>query len=361
MPLAPSLEELTKMKKDQLQKSIDGEKIMNQPVPNVQSDLALGFSKIGIIGAGGAGKVAAIRAIKSIDPSVIRVQTLDTSGVETVIDNVTSTKIGELNGSGKLRSENIDIISNFVSDWITKNTFEDVTIIVHSLAGGSGSIITPLLVDEIARQGKIAIIIGIVDTESEIDTTNVFNSLKTYDNITNNRKYYLPTVLFDNKYGRAVVDQGIDETIVNLVAILTTPFIGLDTQDRVKFLNPHVFGDVTHGIKLISVTNKISEDWNDKIGMIIPQTEYNKIDAVLLISKVEVHHPITTLCSVSFRGYYEGTGIDYLVSIGYNIPQDFVKSLNDRIHSFKSVSEIQKTNFGSEYEIGKETRKGLVL
>lgn len=369
MPLAPSLEELTNKKQASLQASQSSENIqgdtMSQdsvvPTKSIQSDLALGFTKVGIIGAGGAGKVAAIRASKFLSSTGTKITTIDTSGVETRIENVESIKIGDLNGSGKLRSENVEIISNFINDWITKTTFEDVTIILHALAGGSGSIITPLLIDEITRQGKIAIMIGIVDTESEIDTTNVFNSLRTYDNIVNKRKCYLPTVLFDNKFGRPTVDKGIDTVVKNLVDILIIPFVGLDTQDRVKFLNPHIFPDVEHGIKLISITNDLDKDWDDKLGMIIPETSYTKVDAVLLISKKDNHRSIETLCSVSFRGYYENDGSDYIVSIGYHIPQDFVKALNNRIHSFKSVTEVKKTSFASEYEIGQESKKGLVL
>lgn len=327
---------------------------------SIHTDLSFGFSKVGIIGAGGAGKIAAIRASKLLSPSSTRITTIDTSGVDTSIENVESIKIKDLNGSGKLRRENIEPISNFIADYVSKASFEDVTIIINSLSGGSGSIIGSLITDEIIRQNKIVIMIGIIDTDSEIDTTNAFNSLRSYNNIIEQRKWYLPTVLFDNNFGRPTVDKGIDTIIQYLTTLLTTPYIGLDKQDRVKFLNPHIFDSVEYGMKLICITNDQIGDWDKSLGLIYPDNEYDKLDAILSITKKDNHLTIKKLCSVTFKGYYE-EGTDFVASIGYQIPQNFVATLNDKIHNYKSVGNIKKTSFDSEYDIGEKSNKGIIL
>ena len=361
--LAPTFDDLkrqTHEKQSQLNKAQGEQKVMDQS-KNHHGDVSNGLPKITILGTGGAGKVSVIRCSKMISPTYARLITIDTSGSDTPIENVTSLKIKNLNGSGKLRRENIEDITNFVNTFASKeDNFSDVNIIISSYSGGSGSTLCPLLIDEILRKGKIAIVIGIIDTDSEIDTINTFNTLRSIDNFVSQHKAYLPAIFFNNSFGRPVVDKGIDTVIKNLVKFLTSPYVGLDIQDRIKFLNPNAFG-VEYGIKLISISNDISKDWDTSLGMIIPQQECSKLDAVLTITKIDNHISINTLCSVTFRGYYDDEGPDFLISIGYQIPKELVTSLNNKIHEYKSVSGSKRTEFTSEYEIGETTHKGMIL
>jgi hypothetical protein len=361
--LAPTFDDLKRQtleKKIQFNQSQGEQQVMDQSKTH-HGDLSNGLSKISIIGTGGAGKVAAIRCSKMVQPTYTQIVTIDTSGSDIPVENVTSLKIKNLNGSGKLRRENIEDITNFVNNFASKeDSFSDVNIIISSYSGGSGSTLCPLLVDEILRKGKIAIVIGIIDTDSEIDTVNTFNTFRSLDNFVSQHKAYLPTILFNNSFGRPVVDKGVDTVIKNLIKFLTTPYIGLDVQDRIKFLNPNAFG-VEPGIKLVSISTDLTKDWDNSLGMIIPQQEYTKLDAILSITKVDNHVNINTLCSVTFKGYYDEEGPDFLISIGYQIPKELVASLNGKIHEYKSVSGSKRTEFSSEYEIGETTNKGMVL
>lgn len=365
MSLAPSFDDLEKRikakKTIQQNQTHQGEQtIMNQN--NAHGDLSNGLSKVTILGTGGAGKVAAIRCSKLVPPTSTRIVTIDTSGSDNFNENVESYKIKNLNGSGKLRKENIEDITNFVNSFASKEeSFSEVNIIISSYAGGSGSTLCPLLINEILRKGKIVIVVGIIDTDSEIDTINTFNTFRSIDNFVSQHKAYLPAILFNNAFGRGIVDKGIDTTISNLIKFLTTPYIGLDVQDRIKFLNPNAFNGIDPGIKLLSISSELDKDWDTSLGMIIPQQEYNKLDAILSITQVDNHVKINTLCSVTFKGYYEDKGSDFLISIGYQIPKELVTSLNSKIHEYKSVSESKRTEFSSEYEIGETTNKGMVL
>lgn len=363
MGLAPTFEELEAMK---LQNKSTHEVVKtmsnSEEIPIEHRDFSYGFSKIAVIGTGGAGKMAAIRYAKSSDPECNRVITIDTSGIQADIPNIEAFKIKDLNGSGKLRKGNIEAISNFIADFTSKTVFELVNIVITSCSGGSGSVIAPLLVDEILRQDKIAIVIGIIDTDSEIDTTNAFNCLRTYDNISKNRKAYIPTVLFDNTNSRQTVDRGIDTILKNLAFVLTTPFIGLDLQDRIKFLNPQVFDDVDCGVKLLNISTRDDGEWESDLGLIINPPEPEKIDSVMIITHSDIHIGIKKRCSVIFRGYFDTPNTKNVVaSAGYQIPPDFIKNLNADIHAFKSTLTTKPTEFVSEYEIGSTNKNGLVL
>lgn len=362
MSLAPSFNDLDK-KKSSSQSGV--QKVMQQEFnPNTitsHQDLSYGFSKITIIGTGGAGKTAAIRYAKTIDPESARVITIDTSGVPSDIPNVESIKIKDLNGSGKLRKNCIEPISNFIADFTSKTTFELVNIIICSTAGGSGSVLAPLLVDEILRQNKIAIVIAIIDTDSEVDTVNAFNCLKTFDNIAANRKAYLPMILFNNSFGRSVVDNGIDTIIKNLHLVLNVPYIGLDIQDRIKFLAPSAFDSVDTGVKLLNISKRPDGEWEKDIGLVIPTDEHEKLDAMMIVTHISDNLKPTKRCSVIFRGYYEEAGENIIASIGYQIPAQLIKELNGEIHAFKSTNTKPKTDINSEYEIGKTDNRGMVL
>ena len=236
-----------------------------------------------------------------------------------------------------------------------------VNIVLFSLSGGSGSVIGPLLVDEILRQKKIAVILGIVDTDSEVDTINAFNSLKTIDNFATNRKAYIPMVLFDNNSGRATVDRGIDSILTNLKDLLAVPYIGLDLQDRIKFLSPNAFDNIEPGAKLLNLSRRSDGEWEEKMGLVIPDESHEKLDAVIIISHRESNIQLTKRCTVTYRGYYE-EGVDLIASIGYQIPEKFVKDLNANIHAFRSTTVKKKTSISSEYDIGESSSSnGLIL
>ena len=372
MSLAPKLDELKK-KQEELsshQSTISsGEQsimdqsaeVNNQNITTSHLDLSYGFEKVAVIGTGGAGKVCTMRYAKVADPESIRVITIDTSGVPSDIKNIEAIKIKDLNGAGKLRRNCIEPISDFIADYVTKSHFELVNVIVASFSGGSGSVICPLLVDEILRQDKIAIVIGIIDTDSEVDTINALNCLKTFDNIASNRKGYLPMILFNNSNGRGVVDNGIDIMLNNIYSLLNIPYIGLDIQDRIRFLNPQAFdGVTTGGIRLLNITKQPKGDWETELGLVIPE-EPEKIDAMMLITHLSENLKPSKRCSVIFRGHYEASGENMVAAIGYQIPEQFIKDLNADIHAFKSTNTKKATAIECEYQIGETDKRGIVL
>jgi len=366
MALAPSLkdvEQLSKTKQPQGAPMAKNEEV-SKAISNFEElDLAInGIVEYSIIGCGGAGKVAAIRFAKTqtkvSKPPVIT--TIDTSGVSSKIEGVESLCIEGLQGSGKLRRENADAIKSFATDYVERNEFAPVNILVFSAAGGSGSVIGPVLLAEILRQGKIAIVITLVDIDSATDSVNSFNLLKTLDNISKSKGAYVPTVLFDNSNGRFKVDSGIDSTLANLAELLSQPLIGLDTQDRLRFLNPIEFDGVTAGIKLLNLSRTKDGGWEDNGQFDLPDTN-DRIDAALIISQLADHLTLDKRCVVTFRGYRDDDQSNLIASVGYPLPESVIKMLNATIHAHKSSTPTKETKVQAEYEIGKDSGGGLIL
>lgn len=369
---APSLSELAKRSKtDKQDKSLPGDTatmkpVTNTVVPEAQESPTFfdhapeGVVKWRLFGTGGAGKSAALHYSKS-NRFNTEITTIDTSGVEEISQGVESIRIEGLNGSGKYRAKNIDPIMTFISDYVPQTRFADVNVIVHSFSGGSGSVIAPLLVDEILRQNKIAIVIGILDTDSEIDTVNALNTLRTLDNFVKQRGSYLPVMLFDNNFGRYVVDRGINMMIKHLSVIFDVPYIGLDLEDRIKFIRPDAFDGVKGGIKMLCLSQLPLGSWYEDIGLVIPTNQSERIDATIIISSTNDNLQLTNLCKATFRGFYENEGVNTVGSVGYQIPVALIDKLNNSIHSHKNVQPKAATVIKSEHNTGEVSSNGMVL
>jgi len=371
MPLAKGAPDLSSLKKNETHKvhtkketkPVTKKTTKTTSKSSKANDFAIGGTvNWSLLGVGGAGKKAAIRFSENHNID-IPITTIDTSGSEAAPKGVNVIRMENLNGSGKYRKENSKEITNAISKYVGENPFTDVTVIVHSLSGGSGSVIGPLLVGEILRANKVVIVIGIVDTDSDIDTVNAFNTLESFKNFAENRKSYLPIMMFDNDHGRRTVDNGIDRVLSHLVRLLNIPYDGLDMQDRIKFLKPNTFDGVTGGVKLINLSQLPDGDWED-IGLITPDSDYSKLDATLIISPIDGDNlKLKTKCKVTFRGYFEGDNDDdrLIASVGYNIPQSLIDKLNETLHSFRNMDDAAPTKIESEYEIGKTSSNGLVM
>lgn len=358
MPLAPKFDELStkkkSVKKSTMEESVTAEKI---EAKDVSPD---GIVTWRIIGAGGAGKTAALRYATSNNHHRIEVTTIDTSGITKQVDGVECVRIKNLNGSGKHRKENIGPIMDFVSDYVTKSKFAEINVIIHSFSGGSGSVVGPLLSKEIIRQNKIPIIIGIIDTDSEVDTINAINTLQSIDRIAKEKNSYLPVILFDNEHGRRIVDSGIDKVMDYISNILNKPYIGLDKEDRIKFFNPSKFQGVIPGVKMVNISQRDDGDW-ENLGIVVAEDSYEVLDATLILCRVDEDFKVAKKCLVTYRGYYENDdAVTQIASIGYQVPRNLVEKLNDRVHSFKSAAKVTATSFDSEYDIG-EDEGGLIL
>jgi hypothetical protein len=336
------------------------------PIPSSNAnDIADdGVLKWTLTGAGGAGKKSIIRYAEGNKDTSTQMVSIDTSGsssLGTDISNIVEMiRIKDLNGSGKLRAENHKVLTNFISSYVNDHPFEDVNVLVYSFSGGSGSVIGPLLTNEILRAGKVAIVLGIIDTDSEVDTINALNTLKTLQNYVSKHDAYLPIVLFDNDTTRLKVDNTIDKILDNLTRLFDIPYEGLDRQDRIKFLQPNHFQGISGGIKLLNISSQDNGDWEDS-SIVSPVDEYDKIDATMIITDPATSIKLSTKCNITYRGFLtDGSSKPLITSIGYEIPTSLIEKLNAIIHSFRSMSVKETTVIDSEYVIGTDTN-GLVL
>jgi hypothetical protein len=282
------------------------------------------------------------------------IEVIDTSDSNTFSGKFT--KIPGCNGSGKFRPENIDNISSFITKYVNENEFSDMSIVVFSLAGGSGSVIGPLLLKEIYRQKKLAIVVCVSSVDSNIDAKNSLNTLKTLENIAGDN-IYIPTMIFDNVKGRKNVDEDVVKTLKTIDKMFATDAHEMDVMDKRHFFSPNkLIPSITGGIKILSV----SEDDGNNPDSHISILDTDSVDSTLLITPKEYYFDITMPTQILYEGY-AGISDPIVMSIGYQIDPSFIDKLNATVHSFESNSSRKQSSINIEYDDGSTTTNGIVL
>lgn len=147
--------------------------------------------------------------------------------------------LDDMDGSGKVRAENYDEISNHVRLILEKFRPGNLNIVVSSGSGGSGSVLAPVLTSALIKQNKLVIPMTIGSTDSILDAKNTVNTLKSYVGIS--RATGRPVTGFYLENGRDGKRAAIDDVIRNYIKYLTVLFSnqnhGMDSRDLRNWLN----------------------------------------------------------------------------------------------------------------------------
>lgn len=146
-----------------------------------------------------------------------------------------------VDGSGQVRKENAELIFAHAPAMLEKHQPEDFNVVVHSLSGGSGSVIGPALVSEMTGRGipVVAIGIGEVDTIKHMENTHM--SLLSYINIALTHDAPVVSAYFcnSNLTPEADVNKAIAQLITALSVLFSRENVSMDSKDLYHFLNFH--------------------------------------------------------------------------------------------------------------------------
>lgn len=122
---------------------------------------------------------------------------------------------------------------------LLKHEPTDLNIVVCSGAGGSGSVIGPLLHAELAKQGKPVVSIVIGDTTSVRELVNTNNTLLSYNQMAQKAgKPFVAHVIMNNDHGsRELVDDYVKEMVTSLALLFSGNIDEIDTTDLINFLD----------------------------------------------------------------------------------------------------------------------------
>ena len=143
-----------------------------------------------------------------------------------------------LDGSGKVRAENHERISECVLEILQKFKPSDFNIVLSSASGGSGSVIAPSLVSELLKRDIPVVVITIGSTDSKIELINTVRTLKSYEAISRLRNSPVISMYYENskETNRKEVDARARISISALAAIFCGTNRELDSSDLKNWL-----------------------------------------------------------------------------------------------------------------------------
>lgn len=175
-----------------------------------------------------------------------------------------------VNGSGKQRSLNASDISSRVKEIV--QTFKPchVNIVIHSLNGGSGSVLAPLVTSELLQRDFPTIVIAVGDQNSRIDANNTLNTLKSYEAIS--KKINIPVVMayYNNKgsANRKEINNYIIVLLEALRCLFSDQHHGLDSRDLYNWLRYDIVTDYPSQLACLTMFG-VNEDHQKVYGKAI--------------------------------------------------------------------------------------------
>lgn len=203
---------------------------------------------ISIYACGGAG-LNVTKAVKDIDAEI--------NFIDTSVSNLKSVNspniflVEGMDGAGKDRSVTYENFKDISGDVLLKyKPSEQLNIVISSLSGGSGAVLSGMLTTRLLEQGKSVIVIGINSKHSVIELNNTMKSLKTFRAISSNTGKPVSMYYIENSSRTDADRQALH--FINLLSLLTDKKVTeeFDNSDLKSFL---YFDKVTSNDPTLSV------------------------------------------------------------------------------------------------------------
>lgn len=201
--------------------------------------------KLRIFACGGAGMNIGALLEKHRGQDEIAFAEIDIVYIDTSVSNMRSHidqshcyLLDGMDGSGKLRAENHVEIGERVRAILQKFRPMDFNIVLHSAAGGSGSVIGPLLTRELLSNGVPTIVLTIGSADTRLDTENTLKTLKSYESIANMVKAPVVMSYVQNSQttSRTEADDIMFNMIISLAVLFSRGNRELDSKDLFNWL-----------------------------------------------------------------------------------------------------------------------------
>lgn len=224
--------------------------------------------RIVILGCGGAGINAAIRAqlfaeelVDVEDAPEVDVFLADSSrsNLKRAKEGTGTFLLPDVDGSGKVRRSNYDAISNTVSTILTEQEPGDLNVVIFSAAGGTGSVLGPLLVKALLEEGHPTVCLVIGSHDSLISSDNTFKTVQSLEGVS--QAVDTPVVMsyFNNLTAkdRAQIDSSVDATVRVLTGLMYSSIDELDSSDIANWLGFNAVSDVEAQLALLEFSTDL--------------------------------------------------------------------------------------------------------
>ena len=170
----------------------------------------------------------------------------------------------EIDGSGGVRATNAALIQQQIPRLLDQHRPGYATVVISSASGGSGSVISPMLVRELVDRGtKLLVVIAIGDDATNTRIKNTLNTIAGFEIICEETESTIPLAFFENtdKRPRVDVDSDVFDLVGKLSALFSRENAEMDTMDLVNFLSVEKATSYPpHLVRLETFTGDLTED-----------------------------------------------------------------------------------------------------
>jgi len=272
--------------------------------------------KTRLYACGGAG----VNLGQRVNPEMIQPCYVDTSQSNRTeaLDQDLCYFIEELDGSGKNRKENYSVIAKEVENILARYQPGDFNIVLFSMAGGSGSVIGPLVIKALLEAGETAVAVLVGSDDSAISVTNTINTLKSLESVSVMVGQPVVTVYHENTAGvpRKVIDDEVEFVLHALTELTSQNNRELDTQDLTNWVQYHKVCPVRPQLSALSVFDNRQE----------AAKQIEPISVASLYADPDKDNPF---------------GSPHYATVGY--PREGTMQLSDQLHFVINTADIEET------------------
>ncbi len=319
-----------------------------------------------IYGCGGLGLNLASQfdALRGNTVDSVTLDTVDICYIDTSESNIRHNKIDTndlyliegANGSGKNRAENYQAIKEQIKRIVLNHKPQEFNIIINSLSGGSGSVIGPLLYNELRNQGYHVINIVVGSSDSTIEISNTIKTIKSYIGISNKRQEPIIAHYLENNKTtpRDEVDKSVKSAVSLLAAFLNRNNHEIDSVDIQNFLSYNKVTDHEPNFvfaKFYSTSVKID-------------SHYFPIAALTLADQhqqTSIGYPVDYQ-AVGFISNRDSEELHKLLPIHLVIMEGYVTQVVERLeHTLKDVETLRQSVVNKKVQVKDTMDDGMVL
>lgn len=316
----------------------------------------------------------AINKAVSADFEIVMVDT-SRSNLSSVPDNIDCYLVEGLDGSGKVRSENSGEITKHIKQILQDHKPGDANIILSSGAGGSGSVIAPLLTSRLLELKIPAIVLMVGSTSSKLEAENTLKTMKSYEAIA--AKHTAPVIMSylqnSDNLPRAEVDRRMIYNITSLGILFSRRNRELDSKDLQNWLRYNSVTSYQAQLATLSIfwhdpsaeakSKNTIADSLAKVGNIISVATLAPDGVSTTLPKIPEYQTVGILSDEPTVDVgtdpLKGKILNYVISDGM-LPQ-YVKGLNTFLAEVTSAAEARPPTTGILAHGDRANDDGLVL
>lgn len=202
----------------------------------------------------------------------------------------------DVDGAGKVRKNVSGAVMESIRDVLLKFKPGDVSIVISSISGGSGSVIAPSLVSELLNRKEPVIFIGIVSSESKLEVKNNIDTIKSFAKIADIRQRPVVGALFENtESNQTDINNRVVNNVIMLSALFSRNNEGLDTEDLRNWLNFSAVTDFQPSFAFLSI----------QVGEITKNKDNHLISAAIISPDRDNHSGIGFEVDYQTVGYFD--------------------------------------------------------